>query len=60
MFSLQAEISNSMYSNVYLKVNQVSRINFPWSFDVVAILPAVFMVSHTSTVDFKQRNFFPH
>ena len=65
LLSLQAEISKSIYSNVCLKVKQVSRGNLPWSFDVFAGLPAVFMESQPyfncgSPLGIEQGNFIPH
>ena len=43
--SLQAKISNSIYSNVYVKVRQVCLETFYRGRDVVAIVPVGFIES---------------
>ena len=62
ILSLQTAISNSIYSNVYLKVKQVCREAIYR--DRLMLLPSyplyLWKVSHTSTVDVEQRNFIPH
>lgn len=57
--SLQAEISNSIYYNVYLKVKQVCLESIYRGHDVVSVLLEIWKVSHISTVDVEQRNFIP-
>ena len=57
--ALQAEISNSIYSNVYLKVRQGCLEIFYLSRDVVAVVPIEYLwrVGYISTVDVEQCNF---
>ena len=50
--SLQAEISNSIYSGVYLKVRQVYLETIYCDHDVVAIIPIGFMEVGRRAVQF--------
>ena len=63
IFSFQAKISNSIYSNVCLKVKQVC-LEAIYRDHYFMLLPSyplyLWKVSHTSTFDVEQRNFIPH
>ena len=59
--SLRTEISNSIYSDVYLKVSQVCLETIYRGRDVVVVLPIEYLwkVGHISTVDVEQCNSIP-
>ena len=62
--SLRAEISNSVYSDVYLKVRQVCLETIYRGRDVVAVVPVGFMDSRSyfncgRRADPEQSNFIP-